>query len=399
MSPTAVTFKPNDTIMRLMRESGGGVFVIVLALTSIFVLALFDLRAEKIFTLAPTIQEASKEDLVAFWRAAHLAIEGAAASAYDADIFRAPLEENNRGLLWLNPPHMLLLVGPLALLPYGVAKLIWIALSVISLGLIARLTKASPMLLVAIFLSPALFASLLVLQSGPMIALGLLAALLISDRRPILAGLIFAFLTVKPQYGFLIPVFLVARGEWRTILYTVLFSAALFAVSTLAFGIDAWSAFFLSATGDTFAGHAERLHRDMLTLHQTIGKFGGGLMLRQGAQLIAMIGAGVIVYFAAKNWKRDAAIATTLLLAAIASPSLWVYDWPMIAAGLFMLARAMPHWPAHIQLAAGALWITPLISLGFGTMQSAAIAGALAMGATVSVMIWMSSVHASTANN
>jgi hypothetical protein len=94
------------------------------------------------------------------------------------------------------------------------------------------------------------------------------------------------------------------------------------------------------------------------------------------------------VFLAAKRWLREAAIGFTLLASAFASPSLWIYDWPLVAAGLFMLARAGAPFPPALQLLAGALWIAPLISLGFTTMESALAAPAIFAAALGACWFW-----------
>ncbi|MCA8896289.1 MAG: hypothetical protein KDA48_13605, partial [Amphiplicatus sp.] len=84
---------------RIADEAGGAVFLVIVILAAIFVAFLFGLRAEKIFSLPATIDGASREDVAAFWRAGRMAIEGAAASAYDAETFRAGLPAPDKGLL------------------------------------------------------------------------------------------------------------------------------------------------------------------------------------------------------------------------------------------------------------------------------------------------------------
>jgi hypothetical protein len=350
---------------------GGRWFASALFLVSVFVLVLFEARSGKIFALPATLAEASREDLVAFWKAAHLALEGLAANAYNPAAFRAGLPANAQGLLFLNPPHFFLLVAPLGLVSYGTAKALWIALSAAAMAGLAFLTKppARWLCIAALLLSPAMFASLLVLQTGPFVAIGLASALLLSRDRPVLAGLLLALLTMKPQFGLMAPVFLAARGEWRAFLAAAAFTLVFVAVSGAIFGIGAWRAFF-DSLGSVHAAHAANIHRDLVSVHQTVGKLGGGDAVRTAAQLATIALGAVAVFFAAKRWPRDAAIGFTLLVSAFVSPSLWIYDWPLVAAGLILLMRAQSPWPMHAQLFAALLWIAPLISLGFTTTES-----------------------------
>lgn len=359
-----------------LARTGGPVFAMILILTSVFTALLFDLRADKIFALPASVAEASAEDIAAFQRAAGMAAAGQASEAYDAAAFRDGLSAQHAGMLWLNPPHAFLLVAPMAGAPYGAVKLALLALTALSLAAIGVLSRAPLWIAAALIVSPAAFASVLVMQTGPLIALGLLAAFMLAPSRPIAAGLVLALLTVKPQYGLMAPVFLAALGAWRTIGWAAAFSAALAALSVAAYGAAPWAAFFESMTGGAMSAHGANLHRDMLSAGSTLLKLGAGPLSGAG-QIVAITACAAVTFIAARRLPRDAAIGVALLAAAAASPSLWVYDWPLIAAGLLMLARAAPPWPALLQLAAGLLWIGPLYSLGAGTMASSLIAPAL----------------------
>jgi hypothetical protein len=355
---------------------GGPVFGLVVLLSALFCGVLFDLRADKIFDFPAKVAEASAEDLVAFQRAADMADAGQASEAYDAAAFREGLIPQHKGMLWLNPPHGFLLVAPMSGAPYGAAKVALLALTILSLAAIGAMARAPLWMIASLIVSPAAFASLLVMQTGPLVALGLLAAFMLAPSRPAAAGLILALLTVKPQYGLMAPVFLVALGCWRAIGWGAVFSAALAALSVAAYGAGPWVAFFESMTSGAMSVHGANLHRDMLSVGSTLLKLGAGSLSGAG-QVVAIAACAAVTFAAARRLPHEAAIGVALLACAAASPSLWVYDWPLVAAGLLMLARATSPWPPLLQLAAGLLWIGPLYSLGLGTMASSLIAPAL----------------------
>ncbi|MEO1135077.1 MAG: glycosyltransferase family 87 protein [Pseudomonadota bacterium] len=353
---------------------GGPVFAAIILASLIFCFALFALRADKIFALPGAISQASAEDLVAFWRASSMALSGEAAAAYDRLVFQAPLAAPNDNLIWWNPPHAFLMIWPLALLPYGAAKLLWLGASIAALAWIVRLAQPTPFKLVAILLSPAAFASLLVLQTGPFFALGLLTAFLMADRRPLLSGLLLAVLTVKPQYGLMAPIFLAAIGAWRAFGAAVIFTLALSFMSAMIFGVEVWRQFFAVPVADYAAAG---LHRDMVSISHSLQKAG----LSQSVALTMHVGvataAAGLVWVAARRAPRDAAIGLALLASALAAPVIWIYDWPLVAAGIFMLTRSASPMPISIQIIMGLAWLGPLYSLGFGTMASSLAAPAL----------------------
>lgn len=329
----------------------------------------------------------TKEDAVAFWRAGRMALGGEAALAYDAAAFREGLAPPNDSLLWLNPPHFFLVTAPLGLLPYPAAKAAIVAASLAALLLTVRIANPRPLFFIAILLSPAAYVSALVMQTGPLVAAGLVGGLVIARQRPILSGLLLALLTMKPQYGLMAPVFLAAIGAWRAFAAAGVLSLALAALSALLFGAETWAAFFTSATDGALSAHGAKLHRDMVTLHQTIGKIGAGETVRLGGQVAAILLCAGAVFSAARRWPRAQAIGFALLASAFASPSLWVYDWPLVAAGLIMLARGLA-WPWRLQLLASALWIAPLISPGFMTMESSLVAPAIFAAALIGFWTW-----------
>jgi alpha-1,2-mannosyltransferase len=67
-----------------------------------------------------------------------------------------------------------------------------------------------------------------------------LGGLLSLDRRPVLAGVLFGILTVKPQLGLLLPIILLLERRWVTIASTVMTIAVLFVVTAMLFGLDVW---------------------------------------------------------------------------------------------------------------------------------------------------------------
>ena len=77
------------------------------------------------------------------------------------------------------------------------------------------------------------------------------AALLTLTKRPIVSGILFGCLAYKPQFALVIPVALLAAGQWRAIAAAAGTVIALVAVTSLAFGWDIWLAF--AASMDNYA--------------------------------------------------------------------------------------------------------------------------------------------------
>ena len=160
------------------------------------------------------------QDFMKIWTASRLALEGRAEVAYDIVAYReivktwfAPHE------LFANmsyPPTMRVLIAPLAALPF------WA---------------------VALALSPVMIVNIGLAQNGGYSALMFIAGFQMLDRRPMLAGLLFGLLTVKPQIGLLIPFALIILGAWRAFWTATVVTVALIAASVLLFGTGPWHGF------------------------------------------------------------------------------------------------------------------------------------------------------------
>jgi hypothetical protein len=341
-------------------------------------------------------QAALAEDLVAFHRAGEMALNRESAAAYDPGAFRAGLADHQKGLLWLNPPHAYFVMAPIAMLPYGAAKALWMALSIAALvGVLATARlKSRPFFALALF-SPAMAISLMLLQLGGFIAVGLAAALVVAEKRPALAGIILALLTMKPQYGLMAPIFLIALGQWRAIFFAAASTALLTAASVLVFGAESWAA-FAEALKTVHGPFARQALEGTATFSQTAAKLGAGDAARITAQGAGIALCAATTWFAARRLSRSDAIALTLLLSLAAAPSAWIYDWPLVIAALAFLA-ARSRWPVPVQAAAGLLWFAPLVPT-FSDGLFAGVAPALALcAAALAIAAWLVSERQSAA--
>lgn len=196
------------------------------------------------------------------YAAGTMVLEGRAAAAFDPAPHHAREQEifgaGTPFYGWHYPPFFLFVAAVLATMPYGLALAVWqaitFALYLIAMRAIFDRGHASParedggalmMLLTAAF--PAVFINLGHGHNG-FLSAALLGGALVLLHRPIIAGILFGLLAYKPQFGLMIPLVLVATGQWRAIAAAAVTVTALVVVTTLVFGIDIWSAFL------TFAG-------------------------------------------------------------------------------------------------------------------------------------------------
>ena len=192
-------------------------------------------------------------DFVNYWVGASLALDGREAVLFDQDQYYSLL----KGMFgrdfqihnWSYPPHFLLMVAPLGLLPYLVALATFLLVTLALFAYAANAFRKS----LAPSVSPALAALALLAfvvtmvgttQNGFLTAALTLLALTHMHSRPAIAGLALACLTVKPQLGILFPLLVLLDRNWRLLGWTAAFTALWVAVSIYFFGVESWRAFF-----------------------------------------------------------------------------------------------------------------------------------------------------------
>ena len=185
-------------------------------------------------------------DFLPMWAAAHEAFVHPE-KIYDfvrLTDFEHPLAANFVGLRpFVYPPPALLVFAPFGLAPFGIANAIWTAagLVLILVTMAGRLGSPRVLVLAAMVLSPA---SVLVLITGQvtfLIATAAVVGLLSLQTRPRLAGVLFGLAcAIKPQSLALLPVALVATGQWRTMLAAAVTALAAAAASVAVLGFHAW---------------------------------------------------------------------------------------------------------------------------------------------------------------
>ena len=117
---------------------------------------------------------------------------------------------------WSYPPHVLLFIWPFGLMPYLPAYIAWCVVG-IALYLLACSSAIPRERLLFLAVAPGIAVCVFFGQNGFYTAALLIGGLLCLDRRPVLAGVLFGILTIKPQLGLLLPVILLLERRWVTI--------------------------------------------------------------------------------------------------------------------------------------------------------------------------------------
>jgi hypothetical protein len=191
-------------------------------------------------------------DYVSFYAAGVLADRGQPAAAYDPDLVRraeaAATEPGVNYEAFFNPPPFLLIMQPLALLPYLVSFVLFQALTLpLWLVLGTRVAGGGRAAAWALLAVPSLW-WVLGLGQNSFLSAGLVAAgLLLLPTRKVAAGVMFGLLCYKPHLGLLIPVALAAGGEWAAMAAAAATVLGIVAATVALYGIGTWVAFLAMA--------------------------------------------------------------------------------------------------------------------------------------------------------
>ena len=330
-------------------------------------------------------------DFIVYWTAAKLTSEGEATVAYDPEAFEArqvdAVGDQADGFPWIYPPVAFLLVLPLALLPYGAAFGVWLALTGgVLLSALRRLTRDGATLWLAIAFPATLF-NLIIGQAG-MLTAGLFAwAMLLLPARPVAAGAVLGLMAFKPHFMPLILLALLAGRQKQALLATLASAAALAAVSLALFGVDSWHA-FVTQLGDS----TNMLYQGvfpvakMQSVTSLVLTVGAGALASQIAQAATSLGAAALVFWL---WRKDLAFeykAAGLGLASLlATPYVYHYDLTVMGVALvFFATRAQATgWQRWERPALALAWFTPLLAFVLGAAASLSLGAIVLLGLVV----------------
>ena len=243
---------------------------------------------------------------------------------------------------WLYPPIALLIVAPLALLPYLWSLLLWlVAGTTLYLAALWRILPR-PLTLWAGLAFPALLVTVEHGQNALLVT-GLMSwGLLLLARRPIVAGMIFGVLTFKPQLGLLIPLALIAGRHGRALIAATATCLALVGLTILIFGAAIWSDYLavMPMARDVLDLGLVPTYK-MQSVYAAMRLFGASASVAYGVQALATLGSTLLVLWV---WRqpldRDLKNATLVAAALLATPFVLDYDLMLLAPAIAWLTAA-----------------------------------------------------------
>ena len=293
---------------------------------------------------------------------------------------RAIFGENVPFYGWHYPPFFLFLAAVLALMPYALALAVWqlatfllylwsiraiLAMREQPSNLAAGEKTIDPLWLLFAAAFPAVLVNVGHGHNGFLTAALIGGALVLLDRRPGLAGVLFGLLSYKPQFGLLIPLVLVVTGRWRVFGFATLTVAALAVASTIMFGPQVWNAFLASTEFSRVvvleAGNTG-WHK-IQSVFSWVRMWGGSIGLAYAfSAMVTLVLALVLV----RLWRSDRPYplkAGVLIVASVlATPYSLDYDMMVLAPAIaFLVVDGMQRGFARGQKTALAmLWLAPI---------------------------------------
>jgi alpha-1,2-mannosyltransferase len=312
-------------------------------------------------------------DFANSWLGGRLALSGDPGAHFGVLAYNAALKEvfgpDYPTHIWSYPPHFLLLTWPLALMPYVAAYVVYTLL-----GLALYLTvvshgerRADHLLLLT--LAPATIVNIWCGQAGFLVAALLVGGLIQLERRPILAGMLFGLLTIKPHLGLLIPLMLVLTGRWRTIAAAIVTAASLFLITALAFGTKVWVAYVNDAM-PVQSGFLLRdvehwmVHVPTAFMNVRIAGLPLATAIIAQALLSAAAIAGVVWTF---RRRRDPVLSNALFITAIFAATPYAFNYDMVVFGFvaITLINRTDNEPLDYWLLL-AVWTVPFLTVPIG---------------------------------
>lgn len=327
-------------------------------------------------------------DYVAFFVAAHETANGRAPELYDAEIFEERLKtvgpaKDYYGLTWQYPPTYLLIVFPLTLFAFIPGYVFWTGVTAAGYFASLRAAGFGGFFLFVVIASPSAFHAVITGQNGFLTGALLGVAALYPDKRPVVAGLAAALLTVKPQLGLLLPIAWLAGGCWRAFFVAAFGALALALLSVAAFGAESWAAFIGGVTGA-----AGNVSSGLMPLYKMATPFAAAKLAglpsaaAAGVQILAALAAAGAV---ALIWRRvrDAELRAMALIACVffAAPYGYYYELIILALPLCLVARrAMAGgWLRYEQASLAAIFLLTLLLPGDKQTQGVSLAFVVAV--------------------
>jgi len=322
------------------------------------------------------------DDFVNYWSGAFLALHARAREVYDFHafhVFEQSVTGPNIGAYHYSyPPVLLLLTLPLALLPYVPALGVWLVATWYGFYRALRLAGGEGALLLSLA-TPALFVNAVGGQNGALTAALLGGGLLLLDRRPLIAGVLFGCLAYKPHLALMLPFALIAGRRWRAVSAAAATLVLLVAASAVLFGPQCWLGYAnnLAQLRVVILEDGTGVWHRMLSVFVFARRLGADVGTAYALQAVCATLAAFVV---ARSWWRDEPPhlrnALVIVGTCLATPYLQDYDLVMSAFVVIWLKREEDRSQAAaawIKAAMAIMLLLPLAAAPLGQLTGLAL--------------------------
>lgn len=272
-------------------------------------------------------------DFLNMWHYGIAAFSDYPAAYYDFEFYNAQLNSliaDYPHQNWSYPPHFMLVAAPFGLVGYNLALALMTGLSILCFWHFVVKDFPDSTYGKSIWLMPAFLFALICGQLSVLLAAILIGIYRNLDSRPILAGVLIALLTIKPQVGFLFPLFLIATQRWSVLFSASIATIVFIGASILIYGIEIWEVFLFSQVGEQsdllFNSHP--LTRGLMpSLAANFGIIGLDKTIALGLHFaVALTGVAAMVWCCLRSTDKFLQYAVFITTCFVATPYLMAYD-------------------------------------------------------------------------
>lgn len=315
-------------------------------------------------------------DYISQWAAGRRVIEGHSKLVYDwrsQVAFETKLVSATKPIkvYFLYPPPFLLTTVLFARLNLVAAYLCFLGLTAAIYTFALRpITQSWLKAACASIAGGGAYVTLLWVQNGLLTSAIFTSALVFLPKLPLVSGVLFGAMSLKPQLGLLIPFALIAARNWPALLMAIATFLMLAALSAIAFGPAIWPAFFQSLAQSRQFLEGGSLWFKM----QSPFALSLPLLGKTAAYGVQAVIFALVVWIVADLWREQsvpAAYKSSAILSGslLVSPYLFSYDATLLSAAVLMLIYESDD----ITRLEAALLILALLLPGFTeTLHSAA---------------------------
>jgi hypothetical protein len=284
-------------------------------------------------------------DFMAFWAFPRFAAANKVADIYNAASlggFEQKLYPGFQSFYpYLYPPTLLLAIWWLKFCGFALAQTIWTVAGVVALAGAGLwfFGPARKFAVVAMLACPAALITGATGETAFFTTALLLAGFAALPKRPLLAGLFFGLLTLKPQLGFLIPFALLGLGAWRSILVAISVVLALVMLSCIAFPASLWLVWAHTLPeyqADYFAAVHQLNLNIIVTPAANAVLLGAGPSLAWALQALCSIAIAAATFWTFRRAAYERAVALLFTGMFLAVPHAYAYDTIPLTASLVL---------------------------------------------------------------